>query len=566
MTIKPTAHLYARISDEVQRKGTGIERQTTANTQEFCKHFGFALGKKIYIDDGVSAWKGLNATPEHELGKFLADANRGLIHKGDCLLIENYDRLSRQDVWAAMSLVNDLRQLHIHVGRLDRQKILRYDSKDIGDFFEAAVEFSRGNSESNIKSERIGKAWILNREKARGKGEPPPGKLPYWIRRVDGKSLLVPERLAVIRYIFRLACSGYGTTLMARKLVETGHPPFGDSGEWTPCYLRKILTGREVLGEFKAYSGGKQVGDVFICPQLAIVTADEWYEAQKCIADREKKRGKQGRHINVFAGLMWNAYDHDAYYVATTTENKKGEKKHQRVLKNIDGAEGRTVCRSFPFATFEAAILSHLREVDPHEIFNGKVKPDETKVLAGKLAVAESEFKVAVDLANEHPLSKIAGTRAIVAESRVEELKHQLREARRKALHPLSEVWGECQSLIDTINMASDPNEMRLRLQTKLRDIVGGIWLLVVARGRTRLCAAQVWFKRDDGDQDKHRDYLIAHIPPKANSRARTDGGWWSRSLADVAKLGLLDLRKRHHSQRLEKLLTVVDLSALEKC
>src|SRR5262249_61843216 len=98
----PTAHLYARISDPTQRKGLGLERQTTADTDTFCKTFGFALGKRVWVDDGVSAFKGANASPEHQLGQFLAEARRGRVPRGDCLLLENYDRMSRQDPWAAI--------------------------------------------------------------------------------------------------------------------------------------------------------------------------------------------------------------------------------------------------------------------------------------------------------------------------------------------------------------------------------------------------------------------------------------------------------------------------------
>src|SRR5215468_7558887 len=90
----PEAHLYCRISTDEQRKGGGLERQTKADTTEFCLRFGFTLSKDMLVDDGVSAFKGLNATPNHQLGRFLIEAREGLIPRGDCLLVENYDRLS----------------------------------------------------------------------------------------------------------------------------------------------------------------------------------------------------------------------------------------------------------------------------------------------------------------------------------------------------------------------------------------------------------------------------------------------------------------------------------------
>ena len=121
-TRQSVLHAYARISDPEQRKGGGLERQTQDEMETFAKRFGFKIGNRVLVDDGVSAWKGLNATPRQQLGQFLANARSGIIPPGDCLLLENYDRLSRQDPWAAIGLVSELRQLGIHIGRLDRMK------------------------------------------------------------------------------------------------------------------------------------------------------------------------------------------------------------------------------------------------------------------------------------------------------------------------------------------------------------------------------------------------------------------------------------------------------------
>src|SRR5262245_19135902 len=155
----PVLDPYVRISDPDQRKGGGLDRQTNADVASFADRFGFTPSGEVWEDDGVSAWEGMNATPEHQLGRYLGLVRQGGRRPGDCLLLENWDRLSRQNIWAAIGLVNDLRQLGIHVGRLDRGKLLRYDSTDVGDFFEAAVELMRGNSESTAKSLRNGDRW-----------------------------------------------------------------------------------------------------------------------------------------------------------------------------------------------------------------------------------------------------------------------------------------------------------------------------------------------------------------------------------------------------------------------
>lgn len=556
---KPVAHLYARISHPDQRKGGGLERQTQAAVAEFCRRHGFTLSKRCLVDDGVSAFKGLNATPHHELGKFIAEATRGVIRRGDCLVVENLDRISRQDPWAAISLVNDLRQLGIHVGRLDVMKLLRCDSTDIGDFFGTAAEFSRGHSESAAKSMRNGAAWRRKREEARESGALITRRLAAWVEERDGKLRLVPQRSAVVRRIFRLAAGGYGAARIVKTLTEEKVPPFGASGQWTRAYVGLLLKDRRVLGEFQPCTSdvkpdGKPIPDYY----PAAVTEEEWYAARAGAAARKQPDGayrqtpgRVGERVELFSGLLKNARDGGSYYVATRTDGGK----HTRVLINTNAAEGRAPCYSFPLATFEAAVLSCLREIDPHEILNGDHGPDESLALAGELAHVEAKID---ELAAELLKGDVTALARVLRqlEDKKRDLSERLAEARQKAAHPLSESWGEAQSLAAALENAPDPAEARLRLRSALRRIVDSVWLLAVPRGRDRLCACQVWFT---GTQ-RHRDYLILHRPPKANKSARQKGGWWVRSLADVARPGELDLREPAHAKYLEKALAALDL------
>jgi hypothetical protein len=132
--------------------------------------------------------------------------------------VENYDRISREDPWAAISLVNELRQFKIHVGNLHRMRLLRYDSTDVGDFFDAALEFMRGNSESVTKSKRNSDRWERKREDARERKELLTTLLPAWIERIGAKQVWrsgrtlkeggtlvpIPERAAVARVLKQL--------------------------------------------------------------------------------------------------------------------------------------------------------------------------------------------------------------------------------------------------------------------------------------------------------------------------------------------------------------------------
>jgi DNA invertase Pin-like site-specific DNA recombinase len=552
---------YARISDPTQRKGGGLERQTKADVDEFCRRFGFAPARRVRVDDGVSAFKGLNATPEHELGKFLAEAQAGLIPAGDCLLLENWDRLSRQDIWAAIGLVNDLRQLGIHVGRLDRMKLLRCDSTDPGDFFEAAVELMRGHSESAAKAMRNSAAWERKRQAARDGGVMT-RKLPAWVGERGGKLHLLPGPAAAVRRIFALAAAGYGQKVILRKLTAEGLTPFGGAPHWTRSYVAKLLRDRRVLGDMQPFKGSKPDGEVIRGYYPAAVSEEEFYAARAGCAQRRNRPGAVGRHVNVFAGLLRDAATGDSYFLTAMSVSRRpdGSRPTVRVLRNNAAFDGRVKSRTFPFGAFEDAVFSLLAEIDPHEILNGDDGPDESLALARELEGVEAELADAAAFMDANGFSATIGRRVAALEARKADLAGRLAEAREKAAHPLSETWGQAQSLLGLVNDAPDPEDVRLRLRAALRRMIDSIWLLVVPRGLTRLCAVQIWF----ADRKRRGDYLILNTPPKGNQWGRSQGGGWrARSLADVVKPGELDLRRPEDAAALEELLAGHDLAEL---
>jgi hypothetical protein len=114
--------------------------------------------------------------------------------------------------------------------------------------------------------------------------------------------------------------------------------------------------------------------------------------------------------------------------------------------------------------------------------------------------------------------------------------------------------------------------EARIRLRAALRRIVDSIWVLTVREkpretargfrskiGSGRFAAVQVWF----AEGGKHRDYLIYYRPRMAGAVGTREAVELVASMADVVKLGPLDLRKRDHAKRLEKVLTDLELPEL---
>jgi DNA invertase Pin-like site-specific DNA recombinase len=550
-------HPYARISHPDQRKGGGLERQTQANFTEFCRRHDLQLSNKVWVDDGVSAFKGLNATPDHQLGQFIIDARNGIIRPNDCLILENWDRLSRQNPYAAMALVNDLRELRINIGRLDQMKLYRHDSEDIGEFFETSIEFMRGNSESKVKQKRNRDAWTRKRAAA-SKGQAIlTHRLPTWIEERQGKLHAIPEHAAAIARIFDLSAQGYGLALVCRKLSAEGVPAIGSSGRWTRPFLQRLLSDRRVIGEFQPRtSDGKAQGDPIANYYPAIVTEAQWQAGRAHSAIRRKKPGRVGNHVNMFASLLKDARTQSAYYSQTRVngykhiEGSTKKKVPARMLIVAAAFEGKSPVWSFPETTFDAAILKCLKELAPHahQILNGDHGPDESQVISGKLAEVRRRL---ADINAELDKGDIAllANKARQLEQQENTLKEQLAIAEQKAAFPLSRTWGEVDPAI--ADVLKDPNneDVRTRAGSIFRRIIDSIWLLVVSHGKRRQCAAQIWFT----DCKKHRDYLITHDPAQANQTTKTAGQWYVTSFAEAGLPEHLDLRDPVQTQQLEQ-------------
>src|SRR5262249_11255120 len=135
----------------------------------------------------------------------------------------------------------------------------------------------------------------------------------------------------------------------------------------------------------------------------------------------------------------------------------------------------------------------------------------------------------------------------------------RLAEARHKALHPLSEAWGEASTLLETIEQAADPDDARLRLRDVLRRIIESVWLMVVPREQGRLAAVQLHFA--GGPQPS---YVIFHRRRRGNGTGRIHEGVWSvESFADIPVPGDLDLRKPADVRHVERVLGKLDLAGL---
>jgi hypothetical protein len=561
---------------------------------------------------GRSAYTGAHRqNPDrHALAAFLKLVEAGRVPHGSYLLIENLDRLSREDEVPACHLLTGILMAGVRVVQLSPYEMLLTEKSNGWELMRAVMELSRGHNESAMKSERVGKAWAEKKKAARaGEWQPPrkrdgrvtkalTGRLPAWVEERGGKLCLIPSRAALVKRIFQMAAGGYGNALIVKRLTAEKVPAFGGceedaeghrraragqpfgSGHWTRTYVAIILKDRRALGEFQPRKrDGSPDGEPIRDYLPSVVTEQEWLAARAGAAQRRKvtgdrrwteeedelvrtlsvkeaarrtkrtraavrlrrvklrlavKRGKLERpHVNVFAGLLRNARDGDTYYCATRTDGGK----HVRVLINTNAAEGRASCWSFPYDTFERAVLALLREVTPDDAQPAAgAEPDERDVLQAQLDNVRARLGEVNERLEAGEAVATLTPYADRLEREEQELKGKLEEAQQLAAYPADAAWKEFKTLAEMLDNAPEPQDARVRLRAAMRRIVEGIWLLVVPRGRDRLAAVQIWF-----DAGHCRTYLVLHRPPKSNGRSTQDGRWAAVSWAVGRETDLRD-------------------------
>jgi DNA invertase Pin-like site-specific DNA recombinase len=478
-------------------------------------------------DRGVSGFTGehRNNPDRYALAAFLAlaKAKPPKVPEGSYLIVENLDRLSREDIVPALQVLLDLIQCGIRVVQLIPTEMV-FDRPDPMLLMMAIMELARGHSESAMKSERIGRAWREKKRRAAESREPVTARTPAWLRLVNGQFQLKEGAVEIVRRIYQMATSGYGTVVITRRLNAEGVLGIGRIKHWTRSSVGKILTNRAVVGEYQPQTGRwpKQKPDGPPIPGYypAIVSEEDWHAARAALISRRGKAGRPAKlRVNVFTGLLFDARDGGTMRIVN-----KGKKCSGPLLVSSKGADGLQGSRfvSFPLRTFERAILSQIREIDPKEIL-GKPKPkDATQALTDQIAAVKADIEQ-MKARLKRRYSEAVADVLEQQEEKLRSLEEQLAAAQREAAWPLEKAWHDCNTLLDALDTAPDQEDARTRLRAALRRIISSIWVYVVPEGKDRLAAVQVWFKPQE-QLVTCRNYLILHRPAMSGARQRPSG------------------------------------------
>jgi DNA invertase Pin-like site-specific DNA recombinase len=561
---KAAGYSYIRFSSRQQAEGDSLRRQTEA-AEAWCKKNGVRLDTSLSFRDlGKSAYLGAHRhNPDrHALASFLKLVESGRVHRGSYLVIESLDRLTREHVRAGLMLLLGLIESGVRIVQLSPSELVYDESSDEMALMLAIVELSRGHRESKRKSDTVGAAWRRKKRAAAEDRKPITRQCPAWLR-VEGDAFAVDEgKAAAVREVFRLAAAGYGTLQVAKKLTADGVPAIGRTGRWNKSYVGLILRSREAVGEYRPTRVGKdrrREADGEVIPGFypAVVSEHEWQQTRGAICKRLNGSGRPrgGRpsavRTNLWAGLLTDARDGKPLYVV-----HKGDRSAGLVLTRPGDVAGANA--TFPAQPFEEAVLSKLREVTPADILPDAGGPAE-RLSALAAAVAEVEGKLAGITASlvKGGLTTALDKAARELDAELTRLRAEQAEARAEAATPVAESLGEVSPLVEALNAAKDPHEVRLRLRGVLRAVLVRVPCLTVRRGLWRLLACQLHFVGG-----AVRSYLVLHHPRHRCGRREWAERTLVRSFVESGVTGSLNMTNAKHVQKLEAFLAAVDLPA----
>ncbi|MGQ0800053.1 MAG: recombinase family protein [Pseudomarimonas sp.] len=278
------AYSYIRFSSPEQARGDSLRRQQEA-AKAYCERNGLTLVDN-HQDLGTSAFKGKNKT-DGALGKFLELAESGAIPKGSRLIVESLDRLSRDRVLSALTLLQRIMSAGITVVTLiDGERTYSHETSDYLSLMMALATMQRAHEESATKSARSRSTWARKRKDA-NTNRLMTTNVPEWLEVRDGVICERPDRVAALRKMFTWVMDErLGVRAVAKRLDMEGIRPWGKAKHWPSSTVQKYIVGRAALGEFQPMIADSQTGKLVASGDPvagyfpAVIDADTFHAVQ----------------------------------------------------------------------------------------------------------------------------------------------------------------------------------------------------------------------------------------------------------------------------------------------
>lgn len=466
------AFSYIRFSSAKQELGDSLRRQLKL-AEDYAKTHNLTLDTHSFQDLGVSAFKGKNST-EGKLGTFISAVEKGLIPKGSYLLVESFDRISRDDVDTALELFLKITRLGITLVTLQDEKVYSKESlkrDPVTSLLGSIMYMLRAHEESKTKSTRVGDKWQEKRSRAAA-GTKMTAVGPSWLTLApDRRSWIVdPAKAKVVERIFDLALTGYGSPTIARKLNAEGVPTMARAACWTFGVVNNILKNESVIGTYTP----KKVAKERHAEQIrgyypAIISETKFFQVREHLIGRKWVGGHNNHRVrNLFAGMSY-CHKCGGRMRLKSTAAKDGKTYIQCTRAYSGGDCDQPI---FPYYAAERAMMRDFAEAIAERIAQsqGPNPIDPRLVLTSRRAELQRKIETLVDALEELDSPQIR-SRIAARQAEVAEIDRELQQA----IHPeiKSASTLEAVELIKRLKHVSSLTvEERLQVQTMFKRLL----------------------------------------------------------------------------------------------
>lgn len=482
------AYSYLRFSTNPQQYGDSERRQLEA-ADKMANANGWTIDESFRLADrGVSAFHGTNAN-EGDLAKFLAAVEAGTVKPGEVLIVENLDRLSRQEPMKSFSLFGQI--INKGVTLATTQDGQTYTQKTVaenpGQLFIVLGILQRAHEESRTKSKRALSNWQAKRKEAIEKGLPITSNTPTWIDLDKATNTFKFNELAdALRLMAHMATTGHGPTAIMRKMEERGL-------KWSRETTRRYMINRALIGEYQPRNrAGEAVGEPVANYYPALITEEQFYAMQATIHQRRGtiKAGRTGKRIgNLFQGILFDAQGER--YVISGVGAKKAIVSHLRKCGTATGLP------AFPYAPFEKCFLQWVKEID----ITTHAETSVANVIEGKMANVRSKADQLTAAMADADAASFPRMVQMLAKFEAEEaqLAKEL-EIERAKEHRASYSTADIGHLVEQMESMSEAEQLdiRTRLKIAIAAVVERIILSINVQGSKRLAIANVLLKNKE--------------------------------------------------------------------
>jgi len=504
---------YVRYSTPEQAFGQSEERQLE-QAKLYASEVGLPLDETI-TDRGFSGYHGTHKS-KGALGRLLLRVQKGEIPKGSILLVENIDRLGREQFTDAYDTIRSLIQSGIKIQTLTPRELYTMQSINNGYSIHTLVgQIVRAHEESKRKSQMLYAARERNRKDVReGKRKVLTKRCPVWLDVKDGEFKAISQAADTIKSIFDCYLNGDSLYAIEKKLNQNPAwvpPPTtkkkkGGNG-WRKSYITKILKNPAVMGHFQPYTYEKQIdnnGDIIRIKKPAgkaikdyyvpIIDEHTFYAVQNKLEQKTyldptsgklktKTGGRTGQFNNLFKHLVTCAYCGGPMRFENKGDGTKGGKKLV-----CDNARRNVKCQThyIDYDECETLILDFCREIEPDKVLPN---PDAQTKLCQQLSNRIEGWKATVTKLEEEKTNLRKNLRILTSDHLVKEcesdlllLEQQIEEKTKQlsadeAALQNAQIERECfakwQRNIKTLRSKIQGNpELRMQLNSHLKDLI----------------------------------------------------------------------------------------------